>query len=85
MLHIRLVLVCLKSVSLDTSVTPVENDPLINGSAAHSVLHAAHDLKLVFIDLPWLCNGREAESVLKVVLQQESIGNLLKSEGVLVM
>jgi len=52
MLHVRLVRVCLKSVSLDTSVAPVENDPLINGLAAHGVLHAAHDLKLVLIDLP---------------------------------
>lgn len=45
MLCIGKVLVCLESVALDTSIVPIENDPLIYGPAAHRVLHAADDLK----------------------------------------
>ena len=85
MLHVSLVLVCLESVSLDTSVAPVEYNSLIDGLAAHGVLHASHYFELVLIYLSGLRDSRIAETVLEVVLEQESIGDLLESEGVLVM
>ena len=85
MLDICLVSLGLEGVPVHGLVPSVEDDALVDGLAGHGVLHASHDLERVIIELLRGGDGRVAEAVLEVVLEQEGVRHLVEVEGVLVV
>ena len=85
MLDICLVSFGLEGVPVHGLVPSVEDDALVDRLAGHGVLHASHDLERVIVELLRGGDGRVAEAVLEVVLEQERVRHLVEMEGVLVV
>lgn len=85
MLNICLISFSLECVAAHGLVPSVEDYALVDGLAGHGVFHATNDLEGVVVELLGGGDGRVAEAVLEVVLEQEGVRDFVEVERVLVV